>query len=168
MRTRFFFCLLTVLMIVNLYSGETVNFAGDWTFEEGKSKLDQMGTVFIPIKMSVIQSANDLTVVKTFTTPDQGDMVMEEKLTLDGHECKSEMWNSPRVTKATWSEKGDVLKIVSAITFDNNGQTSVMDLNEEWSLTEEGLLSIKHYSGSEWGERNITMVYAKVQKESEK
>jgi hypothetical protein len=79
------------------------------------------------------------------------------------------MWNSPRVTTANWSGAGDTLKIVTIITFERDGQTSVMDLDEEWSLIENGaVLSVKHSSASDWGERNITMVYTRVEKKEEK
>ncbi|MBN1481592.1 hypothetical protein EH223_04445 [candidate division KSB1 bacterium] len=167
MRNQLFIVLITMALIMSLSAGEKVNFAGDWSFSEEKSTLDEMGRAFIQTKMSVIQSENDMTIAKTFETPDQGEVVGEEKLTLDGKECKSEIWGgTPRVSTANWNEAGDVLKIASKITFERDGQPSTMDLDEEWSLSEDGkLLTIKHSSTSDWGERNITMVFGKVEKE---
>lgn len=157
--------LITLAPAMSLSAGDKVNFAGDWLFSEEKSTLDDMGRAFIQTKMSVTQNENDMTIAKTFETPDQGDIVGEEKLTLDGKECKSEIWGgTPRVTTANWNESGDVLKIASTITFERDGQASTMHLDEEWRLSEDGkLLTIKHSSSSEWGERNITMVFRKVE-----
>ncbi|MBN1464663.1 hypothetical protein JXA02_02800 [candidate division KSB1 bacterium] len=157
---------IALLLAATLSAGEKTDFSGEWLFSEAKSTLDEMGRAFVQTKMSIVQSDSDMTITKTFETPDQGDMVGEEKLTLDGAECKSEVWEGmPRVSKANWNEKGDVLKIATTITFGFEGQTSTMNTNEEWSLAEDGkLLSVKQSSSSDWGERNITMVFAKVEK----
>ena len=166
MRYQILVALLTVCLIVPLVAADKADFSGDWSFNEAKSTLDDMGTQFVQTKMSVTQSGNDMTVAKTFESPDQGEMVSDEKLTLDGAECKSEIWGgTPRVSTANWNDKGDMLKIATTITFERDGQQSTMDMNEEWSLSEDGkMLSVKHSSSSEWGERNITMVFTKAEK----
>ena len=166
MRYQFVFTVVTLLLAVSLVAGDKPDFSGDWEFSEEKSTLDEMGAAFLQTKMSIEQTEKEMTLKKTFQGPDGGEMEDEEKLTLDGKECKSEVWGgSPRVSTANWSEKGDALKIATTIEFERDGQSSTIDMNEVWSLGEEGkILSIKHSSSSEWGERDITMVFTKVEK----
>lgn len=158
---------ISVFLLITVFAVSAfakVNFSGDWKFNEGKSKLDQMGAAFIQTKMTITQGENELTISRTTPSFDGSEMVMEEKLTLDGKECRSEIWNSPRVSKAVWSESGDALVITSTITFERDGQSSVINITEEWRLSEDGkALSIKHNSSSEWGERNITLVFDRAE-----
>ena len=89
-------------------------------------------------------------------------------LTLDGKECHSEFWNSPRVTTASWSETGDTLTVLSKITFERDGEVNELEIIEDWSLLEEGkVLSVEHFSSSDWGERDIVMVFDKVEAKEE-
>lgn len=74
----------------------------------------------------------------------------------------SEFRDSLRITTATWSENGDTLIIESKVTFNSGGQTTEMVINEAWILLQGGsILSIKQFSTSFWGERNITLIYDK-------
>jgi hypothetical protein len=162
MRFQLLIALMLCLSFVVL-AGDKPDFTGTWKLSEEKSTLDQMGAAFLQTKMNIEQSENEIILKKTFAGPDGGEFEGEEKMTLDGKECKSEAWGgSPRVSTATWSEKGDALMIVSKITFSQDGQDSVVDIDESWSLADDKTLSIKHSSESEWGERNITIVFTKV------
>lgn len=163
MYTRIVIVLLLVMSALsNSFAGDKPDLSGEWTFNESKSTLDENGTMFLQTAMTITQTGNDLTIQKTFIGPDGGDFNMEEKLTLDGKECKSDFWNSPRVSTATWSETGDTLKIVTKVEFDMDGQKAEMNFNEAWSVRDEGkVLAIKHFSSSSWGERKITMVFDK-------
>jgi hypothetical protein len=93
---------------------------------------------------------------------DGGDMVVDEKVGLDGKPLESEFMNSPRITTASWSATGDTLNVDIKITFNQDGNTSEMSLQEAWSMQESGKrLVINHFSSSNWGERKITMAYDK-------
>lgn len=164
MNSRLIFIITTALLVTTLFAGEKINLSGEWAFNESKSTLDQMGAQFIQSKMTVTQTDSDLTIQQTYQSPDQGDMTVEQKVTLDGKEYKSEFWNSPRVSTANWSESGDALTITSVITFERDGQTSVLDIKEIWSLAADGKeLQIKHSSSSDWGDRNVTLLFDKVE-----
>jgi hypothetical protein len=164
MSTRNFIVISMAILAGTLLAGEKINLSGNWALNESKCTLDQMGIQFLQSKMVVAQTDSDLTIQQTFQSPDQGDMTVEQKVTLDGKECKSEFWNSPRITTANWSESGDALTITSVITFERDGQTSVLDIKETWSLAADGKeLQIKHLSSSDWGDRNITIVFDKVE-----
>jgi mRNA-degrading endonuclease HigB of HigAB toxin-antitoxin module len=139
-----------------------VDFFGDWIFNEEKSVLDNMNVNSIPYKLKITQKENDLAVQKTYVLEYTDDMVTDENLTLDGKECTSEMWDSPKTMKATWSKNCDTLIIESKVILKRSGQTYDVVVNESWRLQKLGaVLSIKQYSNSFWGERNITLIYDK-------
>ena len=154
--------LTALLFSVNLFAAEELDFTGTWMFNEEKSVLDDMGMAFIPYKLVISKRDSELTVQKTFTMQSGEDMVIDEKMTLDGKECKSEIWNSPRITTANWSATGDTLNVEMRITFNQDGNINEMLLQEAWSMQDEGkLIIINHFSSSTWGERKITMAYNK-------
>jgi len=135
-------------------------FSGEWTFDEEKSVLDNMGVSSLPFKLGIIQKDNDLIIQRTIVLEYADDKITEEKLTVDGKENKSEFWNSPRFITANWSEKGDTLILKSKVVFNRGGQTSEMVVNEAWYLQEQGsVLAIRQFSSSFWGERKITLIF---------
>ena len=165
MRNKLVVGAIVLLLTTLLYAGDKADFSGAWKINQEKSELGEMGMQFVQTKMNITQSDNDMTVAKTFESPDGEEFVGEETITLDGKECKSEIWGgSPRVTTANWNDAGDTLNLATTITFERDGQTSTMDAEEAWALGDEGkTLSIEHSSSSDWGERNITMVFAKME-----
>jgi mannan endo-1,4-beta-mannosidase len=139
-----------------------INFSGEWIFNEERSVLDNFGMSSIPYKMKVTQGENDFAIQKTIILEYTDDMITNENLTLDGKECASEFWNSPRITKATWSQKNDTLFVDSKVMGKRNGQKLEMVSHESWTLHDRGtILSLKQYSHSWWGDRNIVMIYNK-------
>jgi mannan endo-1,4-beta-mannosidase len=136
------------------------DFSGEWILDEERCILDNMGAANLPSRMAIQQKENDLSVQKTFIVEYADDRIAGEKWTLDGKETKSEFWNSPRVTTARWSEKGDTLIVESKVAFTRGGQTVEMVTREAWSLQEQGrILSIQQSSTSFRGKRNITLVF---------
>ena len=114
----------------------------------------------IPYKMKVTQGENDFAIQKTIILEYTDDMITNENLTLDGKECASEFWNSPRMTKATWSQKNDTLFVDSKVMSKRNGQNLEMVSHESWTLHDKGtILSLKTVSSSPWGERTINMIF---------
>ena len=139
-----------------------VDFSGEWIFNEDKSVLDNFGVNSIPFKLKIVQKKNNLAIQKTSVLEYTDDMVTNENLTLDGKECTSEMWDSPKTMKAAWSKNCDTLFIESKVILKRGGQTYNVAAKESWSLQKLGaVLSIKQYSNSFWGERNIIMIYDK-------
>ncbi len=156
------FMLFAVLLSLNVLAGEKADFSGVWILNPEKSTLDEMGTQFIPVQMTVAQTDSDLTVSKLMRSDFADDMEFEDYVTLDGKECHSEMMNSPRVMTANWTEAGDSLKIAVSMQFNGDSE---MTMNETWSVGET--LNVRHHSSSEWGERNVVMVFDKKKDEAE-
>ena len=153
---------LTLLAAACLAAAEPADLSGEWIFNQAKSVLDENGVMFLPVRLVLLQAGNDLTVQKSFSSEGQGEFTGDEKLTLDGAECKSDFWNSPRVSTAKWSPKGDTLTVSTTIAFDMNGEKSEMFMKEAYSLKDNGgVLSVEHYSKSTWGERKLALIFDK-------
>ena len=138
------------------------DFSGEWVFNEDKSQLDNFGAGMIPERMKITQKRDSLIIQKTFVQEYTDDRITVENLALDGSESHSEMYNSPRIMKASWTGKSDTLKIVSQVTIRWSGSPSTMTIDEAWNLSApDKLLIINQTSNSFMGKRNITMVYEK-------
>jgi hypothetical protein len=153
-------CKLPDLLLI--YLNSKPDFTGAWIFNEEKSTFDNFGASFLPFKMIVSKNENELNIQKTFVQEFTDDRITDEKVTLDGKETRTEMFNSPRIMKTRWSNKGDTLIIESKVIFNRGDSNSEMILNEDWNLKDNGsVLSIKRYSKSFYDERKITMVFDK-------
>ncbi len=139
-----------------------VDFSGNWIFNEENSVLDNMGVSSLPYKLKITQKENGIAIQKTYVLEYTDDMVTDENMTLDGKESMSEMWDSPKTMNAIWSKNCDTLSIESKVGLKRGGQAYHVVSKESWSLQKLGtVLSIKQYSNSFWGERNIIMIYDK-------
>ena len=125
--------MLTMVAMVNAFAGDKTDLSGKWVFSVEKCTLDEMGTDFLPT-LTVTQKKNEFTVEKVFQREYEDDIIIRETVTLDGKENKSEFWNSPRTTTATWSAPKDTLTVNSIIEFQGGGQSSEKIINEAWSF----------------------------------
>ncbi len=139
-----------------------MDFSGNWALNEDKSVFDNMGISFFPDRMKIYQYDNDFIVQKSFVQEYTDDQVTTDTLTLDGKESKSELYNSPMVTTAFWSQDGDSLKIISKLTFNRGGRTMEMVTEQSWTLLNSGnSLAIQQVSNSFLGKRKATLYYDK-------
>ena len=83
------------------------------------------------------------------------DEIRNEEVNLDGTEIRSEVFNSPRVSKAGWDEASKSIKINSLVKFSWGGQDREMKSNEAWSLEVDGkVLKMKQTSSNFNGGEN--------------
>ena len=151
--------LVILLMVVpscaNSQSGK-VNFAGNWTFNEGKSNLGDSGRRFGGGDMGVKQEANLLTVERTRTNRDGEEVKTTSKYTLDGKESTNTFGQGESKSTAKWSADGKSLTIVTKMSFNGNDFTST----EIWTLKDAKTLSIDSTRPNrDGGEMKTTRVY---------
>jgi mannan endo-1,4-beta-mannosidase len=151
------------LPLLPLKSKCSVNFSGNWVFNEEKSDFGKNGTGNVPYSIEIDQDG-DLLHVKRMVTEEFGDdQSIKEDILLDGTEMKSMFMNSPRVSTAEWNPDSKSVKINSSVKFTRNGQTSERKSSEEWMLQESNkfLKIVQTSSGSRDGETTVTLVYEK-------
>ncbi len=151
------------LRIVNPASSK-IDFTGEWIINEERSSLDNMGVSGIPYKLMIAQKDNNLEITKTFIVEFAENKITNEKITLNGKEIKTEIFNSPGTKSANWNSSNDSLIIESKASFNRDGKPVPMVVNEKWNLLEHGnTLQMKQYSSSFWGERKIAMVFDRIE-----
>lgn len=150
--------LMVLPNLANAQSGKA-NFAGDWTFNEGKSSLgDTGGRRFGGGDMVVKQEANALSVERTRTNRDGEEIKMTSNYTLDGKESTNSFGRGESKSTAKWSSDGKSLTIVTKMSFNGNDFTST----EVWTLKDAKTLSIDSTRPNrEGGEMKTTRVYDK-------
>ncbi len=140
-----------------------VNFSGHWIFNEEKSEVGNRGVGNVPYEMDIDQADEILYVKKVMIVEWDDDRITNEEILLDGTEMKSEFFNSPRISKASWNEANQSVIISSTVKFERGGRSIEMKSNEEWSLQEGGrILKIIQTSTGFRGENvTVSLVYDK-------
>ena len=105
MKNLYVVLVICLVLISNAVAGDKADFSGNWAYNNAKSRLGENGGFFIPIKMTVKQEENKMSVERTFQG-EYEDFVVPVDFSMDGKECESVFMDSPRVTSATWSEEG--------------------------------------------------------------
>lgn len=162
MRMHTFFMLIISLIISGLIlaGDKPVNFSGDWSLNQEKSQFGEGRGRRAATKMSVTQKGNELTIKRTSQGRNGEERITEEKLTLDGKECKNTIRNSAVTSVARWSPDGETLTITSKMIFEREGNEFEINTTENWSLKENGkVLAIDFTSTSPRGKRKGTYLY---------
>lgn len=140
-----------------------VSYSGNWIFKEEKSDVGKNGTGNIPHDLVVDQDGDLLHVKKVVKQEFGDDQITNEDIPMDGTEMKSVVFNSPRISTASWNEDSKSVKISSSMKFTRGGQTTERKSNEEWTLQEGNkVLKIVQTSNSfRGGETTVTLIYEK-------
>lgn len=146
--------LLLITAASSFADEKKTDFNGYWILNEDSSKVDEQTARFLPAEIAIIQDGNTLNISK------KGNFTDDEELTLDGKETKSTVWNSERVSTASWSQDKKSLKIVTKILGGRGESTT------EWimSLKPNGDMLVAYKSSSPRGEREAQLLYANVAK----
>lgn len=151
------------LPVLPLKSKCPVNYSGNWIFKEEKSDVGKNGTGNIPREIIIDQDGDLLHVKKQVDTEWGDEQTTNEDILLDGSETKSEFFNSPRTSKASWDGDSKTVKINSVVKFNRGGQITEMKSSEVWSLQEEGkvLKIVQTSTGFRGGENTVSLVFEK-------
>lgn len=139
------------------------DFKGEWAFNEKKSKLAEGNFRMNTSKLKVTQDAASLGVERTSASPNGEELVTTEKLTFDGKESESTVFNdSKKKSTAAWSSDGEALTVTANTHFEFNGNGIDIKSVEVWKLSEGGkTLSIATTTTSPRGTTENTFVYDK-------
>lgn len=139
------------------------DFKGDWTFNEGKSKLGEGRFRMAPAKLKVSNEGENVTIERTSNTPNGETATSTEKLTFDGKAAESTVFGGAKKSSVgAWTANGEEMTINSTIIFERDGQSFEIKTTEVWKLLDGGkTLSIDYTSVSQRGTSNQTFVYDK-------
>jgi len=136
------------------------DFSGEWELNEDKSLLENTGIGYLPVSLKITQYENEIAVQKSYEEEYTDNRITFDHYTLDGKDNKSEMYNSPVITKVTWSL--DTLVVDSKASFKRGDQIIDMSSNEKWFLQGNGnILVVIQSSNSFSGPIKLTLVFDK-------
>ena len=163
---NFFGILSLALLLVGTTAAFMIrkaDFKGDWTFNEGKSKLGESRFRPAAAKLKVTGEGESISIERTSNTPNGETVTTSEKLTFDGKAAESTVFGGMKKSSvAAWSADGEALTVNSTISGERNGQTFEIKTTEVWKLSDGGkTLTIDYTSVSQRGTNNMTFVYDK-------
>lgn len=144
-------------------NGQTssVNFSGNWTLNESKSKLGDGPFRMAPNTLVVKQEGNALSIDRAMTGPDGGEIKLTGKYTLDGKVCEnSGIMDMKTKSNVTWAADKKSITIVSSIFFEMNGDTREMLSTEILKIGQDNKsIIIEATNTTPEGDMKTTMVY---------
>jgi hypothetical protein len=140
-----------------------IDFSGTWGFNESKSNLGGNGFRMAATTLVIAQKGNEMTIDRTQNSYEGEEIKTNEKYTLDGKECQNTgMMNSARKSTVNWSEDKKSLTIVTAITFERDGEKMEMKSSEVWKMSADSkVITIDSDFSSQWGDMKTNLVYDK-------
>jgi len=138
MKTKTVFSILLLLILIPAFrvSGQKDNFSGEWKLNKEKSALTD--TQLFLSKITLQLKSDSLLTTRTYENGNGEEYPFDEKLSLDGKDCKIVVFNMPRTSKATLSDADKSIKITSATTFTGNNGEEDMTADETWKLENDG------------------------------
>ncbi len=165
MKSRFAAIVLGGIAMIATAATIIVNadFKGEWTFNEGKSKLSEGRFRMNAQVIKVSADGDALVIERTSNTPNGEARTSSEKITTDGKQTESTVFgNSKKVSTAAWSASGEELTITSNTKFERDGNTFEIKSVEIWKLLDGGKsLSLDVTTTTQRGETKNTFVYDK-------
>ncbi len=164
---------LTALLVLFLLSSgifAQVNFSGNWSLNESKSKFGEGAggpggrPPMAATAMSVTQDVKILTVNQTMNDRDGQEFQTTSKFNLDGSETENKvMMDRIRKSVLTWSADKKSFTINSKMTFERDGETREINTSEKWSLGSDGktLIIESTRPSRDGGIRTNTLIYDK-------
>lgn len=148
--------ILASLMISALVGAQGIDFSGNWKLNSSKSKLNAEFSM-APQTLVIAQNGNEINVERHSDFQGQ-QMVMADKITLDGKECINKgFMDSEKKSTATWADDKKSLKVISKISIGDGGE---MVITEVFKMDGSSLV-VDSSSASSFGDMAETMVYDK-------
>ena len=163
MKTKSFLSLLALLFFATSFTAiaQDSAFSGSWQLDKEKTVLadDQL---FLS-KMDIKLKNDTLFTTRVYENSYGEQYPFEEKLSLDGKECKIVIYDMPRTSKASKSVNDGAIIIESVTTFYGNNGEEDLDAKETWKVSADSkILSLdftNKMSGNETTGKNF---YTKI------
>jgi hypothetical protein len=161
MKTKSFFTLLLLLIITApCVSGQSSNFSGEWKLDKEKTVManDQLFLSSVTIQLK----SDSLLTTRVYSNGYE-EYPFNENLSLDGKDCKINIYDMPRSSKASRSTSDGSLMIESKTTFYGNSGEEDLIAKETWKVDSEGkVLTINFTNKMSAGEFAGTSYYNRV------
>jgi hypothetical protein len=163
MKTNKTFILLLFSMIIFSYSsyGQGNNLSGEWKLNREKTVLAE-NQLFLS-RVIVNLKTDSILTTRVYENGNGDEYPFEEKLSLDGKECKISIYDMPRTSKATRSAADGSVNIESTTTFSGNNGEENLVAKENWKIDSDGKTLVVAFTNKmSAGEASGTNYYNKI------
>lgn len=159
MKTRTIVTLLMVLFILTSLNAfaQKADFSGEWKLNKEKSVLTD-SQIFLS-KITIQLKSDSLLTTRVYENSNGEEYPFEENLSLDGKECKIDIYDMPRASKATRSDAEGSIMIGSTTTFNGGNGQEDMTAKETWKLENDGQLLTLEFTNTMSGNESTGKYY---------
>lgn len=138
MKTKIILCFGVLIMFFAVLPalGQSASFTGEWKLNREKSSIQDNQLILTKISMQV--KSDSLLTTRTYENQNGEEYPFEEKLTLNGKDCKTTIYDMPRASKATMSKSDGTISIESTTTFNGNNGEENLVAKETWKIENGG------------------------------
>jgi hypothetical protein len=163
MKTKSIFTLLILLTFSCSFSAvaQNFNFSGEWKLDREKTIManDQLFLSMVTIQLN----KDSLLTTRVYENGYGEQYPFDENLSLDGKDCKINIYDMPRSSKASRSASDGSILVESKTTFYGNNGEEDMIANETWKVDKAGnMLTIDFTNKMSGSEFTGTNYYNKV------
>jgi hypothetical protein len=142
---------LLVFLPSLILSAQKADISGDWKLNREKSTIADNQLYLSKITIQI--KSDSLLTTRVYENGMGEEYPFDEKLSLDGKDCKIVIFDMPRTSTATRTADG-AFAISSATTFNGNNGQEDMVAKETWKMDNEGKMLTLNFtntmSGSEF------------------
>ena len=135
-KTILFAISLLFLLPASTIFSQKPDFSGEWKMNKEKSTLSD-NQLFLS-KITIQLKSDSLLTTRVYENGNGEEYPFDEKLSLDGKECKITIYDMPRTSTATKSDADGSIMIASTTTFTGNGGQEDMTAKETWKVENAG------------------------------
>jgi hypothetical protein len=155
-----FFALMILLPAFSIIA-QKPDLSGEWKINKEKSVLPENQLFLSGITIQL--KSDSLFTTRVYENSNGEVYPFDEKISLDGKECKIVIYDMPRSSKATRSDSDGSISIASTTTFNGSNGEEDLVANEVWKLENDGkLLTLAFTNKMSGNEFTGTFFYDKV------
>jgi hypothetical protein len=145
MKTRKIYSTLFLLMILPgfIAYAQKTDLSGEWKLNKEKATLAD-NQLYLS-KITIQLKADSLYTTRVYENGTGEEYPFDEKLSLDGKECKIVIYDMPRTSTASRSSDG-IVTIASTTTFNGNYGQEDMVAKETWKVDKDGKILTLEFS----------------------
>jgi hypothetical protein len=138
MKTKTILALAVMLFLLSSagVKAQKADFSGEWKLNKEKSVLGD-AQLFLS-KITLQLKSDSILTTRVYENGNGEEYPFDEKLSLDGKECKIDIYDMPRTSTASHSDNDGSIMITSTTTFNGNSGPEDMVAKETWKLEDEG------------------------------
>ena len=163
MKTRTILTSLLLLFIFPSFSllAQKSDFSGEWKLDKEKIVLAD-NQLFLS-RITIQLKSDSLLTTRVYENGNGEEYPFDEKLSLDGKDCKIVIFEMPRTTKVSRSNSDGSLMFESSTIFQGNNGEDTLTAKETLKVDNEGkILTMNFTNKSSAGEVTGTNYYGKV------